>query len=303
MNINQLKYFLAIAKTGNFYNAADDMYISASSLSKQIKALETELSAQLFRRDHAKVVLTEAGERFLRYARESLSEYNELLSDMGNLYKHKAFTIKIGAIPVLSAYGIIDKIAAFISLYKDNQIIIDMYENDQYTAMKLLREDVIDIALVRVDKLRDKNHYDFIVHLQEKFVLVCRKDHPLAKKKVATLQDIAAYPLLMLEFKSSINNILASEFEKNQVNVTVKSMATRHKILLQMVATDNNSVSMLPENLVDKNIFPDLRAVTLKEPIISTVALCKYKNKKLSDITKQFWLYWEKNHSLSTATS
>lgn len=41
MNLNQLKYFLAIVKTGSFSNAADDMYISQSSMSKQIKALES----------------------------------------------------------------------------------------------------------------------------------------------------------------------------------------------------------------------------------------------------------------------
>lgn len=40
MNLNQLKYFLAIVKTGSFSNAADDMYISQSSMSKQIKALK-----------------------------------------------------------------------------------------------------------------------------------------------------------------------------------------------------------------------------------------------------------------------
>lgn len=46
MNLNQLKYFMAIVKTGSFSNAADDMYISQSSMSKQIKALETELGCR-----------------------------------------------------------------------------------------------------------------------------------------------------------------------------------------------------------------------------------------------------------------
>ncbi len=59
MNFNQLRYFVAIVKHGSFWSAALEEYISQSSLSKQIKALETELGVVLFNRTGNKITLTE----------------------------------------------------------------------------------------------------------------------------------------------------------------------------------------------------------------------------------------------------
>jgi LysR family transcriptional activator of glutamate synthase operon len=57
MNFNQLRYFVAIVKHGSFWSAALEEYISQSSLSKQIKALETELGVVLFNRTGNKITL------------------------------------------------------------------------------------------------------------------------------------------------------------------------------------------------------------------------------------------------------
>ena len=59
MTIAQIKYFLAILEYSNFSNAAEEMYISQSSLSKQIKSLENELGITLFARSNNKVSLRE----------------------------------------------------------------------------------------------------------------------------------------------------------------------------------------------------------------------------------------------------
>ena len=64
MTIAQIKYFLSVLEHGSFSEAAEEMYISQSSFSKQIKNLETELGVALFLRSNAKVSLTPAGEIF-----------------------------------------------------------------------------------------------------------------------------------------------------------------------------------------------------------------------------------------------
>jgi LysR family transcriptional regulator, transcription activator of glutamate synthase operon len=106
MNLNQLKYFLAIVKTGSFSNAADDMYISQSSMSKQIKALETELGVDLFKREHSKVYLTEIGAEFAKYAEMTIKQHNDMLLYLDEFATKKSNTIRFGSIPVVSSYGI-----------------------------------------------------------------------------------------------------------------------------------------------------------------------------------------------------
>lgn len=105
MNLNQLKYFLAIVKTGSFSNAADDMYISQSSMSKQIKALETELGVDLFKREHSKVYLTEIGAEFAKYAEMTIKQHNDMLLYLDEFATKKSNTIRFGSIPVVSSLG------------------------------------------------------------------------------------------------------------------------------------------------------------------------------------------------------
>ena len=64
MELRQLKYFLMVAKTLSFSEAAKRLYITQGTLSQQIKQLEDELGFQLFSRTSHSVALTEAGENF-----------------------------------------------------------------------------------------------------------------------------------------------------------------------------------------------------------------------------------------------
>ena len=71
MELRQLKYFVRSAELLNFTEAANDLFISQSTLSQQIKQLEDELDMLLFDRVGKRVRLTEAGNLFLTYARQS----------------------------------------------------------------------------------------------------------------------------------------------------------------------------------------------------------------------------------------
>lgn len=76
MNYKILKQFLALAETLHFGRASDECYISISALSRNIRHLEEELGVSLFNRDNRTVVLTQAGQKFLKYARDASSQWN-----------------------------------------------------------------------------------------------------------------------------------------------------------------------------------------------------------------------------------
>jgi DNA-binding transcriptional LysR family regulator len=76
VEIKQIQYFLSIVETGSFSAAADNLYISQSSLSKQIIALEKSLDIQLFDRSKRKVSLTEAGKVFKKMLKISMNFIN-----------------------------------------------------------------------------------------------------------------------------------------------------------------------------------------------------------------------------------
>lgn len=295
MNLNQLKYFLAIVKTGSFSNAADDMYISQSSMSKQIKALETELGVDLFKREHSKVYLTEIGAEFAKYAEMTIKQHNDMLLYLDEFATKKSNTIRFGSIPVVSSYGISAQIAhQFTTNYKpDVNVVIDMHETNQQEVMKELFDGAIDIALIRTDYLDEVDVFDCIPYKKDIFVLVCNQNHPLSTKEAVSLNDLIKYPLSLLDTSSVIYTIVMKAFERHGIEKKTKCLTTRHKILMEILQTAPN-ISLLPLSLVDLTLFPHLCTVPLVEELTSDVALIKLKKRRLNKITKDFWIYWQK---------
>ena len=297
MNFDQLKYFLTIVKTGSFSEAADEMFISQSSMSKQIKALERELGIDLFKREHSKVYLTSAGQKFVKYAENAIKEHNDMRLYLDEFVKKSSKTIRIGSIPVVSSYGVSEKIAEFTTTYtSDVNVIIDMHEGNQDDVLKELEENKIDMALIRTEFLENIDELEQIPYLDDSFVLVCSKNHPLAKKKEVSLKEAARYPLSLLSPCSRLHTIVVKAMEKEGLTVNVNCLTTRHKILLEIVQK-SDSISILPDSLVDTKIFPNVITIDLKEHLHSSVALVRKKDQRINAIAKDFWNFWQKHCS------
>ncbi|MFF1797436.1 LysR family transcriptional regulator, partial [Kitasatospora sp. NPDC058263] len=74
MQLQQLRYFLAVAETRHFTRAAEAAHVAQPSLSQQIRALERELGAELFHRTRGNIALTDAGDALLPLARRILAD-------------------------------------------------------------------------------------------------------------------------------------------------------------------------------------------------------------------------------------
>ena len=84
MNIKTLKQFLALAETLNFGRASDECHISISALSRNIRQLEEELGVALFNRDNRTVALTQEGQKFLKYARDTSRQWNLIRHELAD---------------------------------------------------------------------------------------------------------------------------------------------------------------------------------------------------------------------------
>ncbi len=82
MNIKTLRHFLLLCETLNFARASARASISASALSRNIRALETELNTTLFERDNRTVELTPEGQKFQRYARDAVGQWEQICFEL-----------------------------------------------------------------------------------------------------------------------------------------------------------------------------------------------------------------------------
>src|SRR5580698_7594215 len=119
MELRQVRYFVAVADTLSFRQASNILHVSQPSLSVQIKQLEDELGAVLFRRSKRHVEITRAGEVFLSAAREILLKLQQASAAALHAESGEAGTIRLGFIPTATFQilpMLLEKIRSTLSL-------------------------------------------------------------------------------------------------------------------------------------------------------------------------------------------
>ena len=186
-----LVYFLAVSREQNFTRAAENLNVTQPTLSKQMMQLEDQLGKQLFVRGK-RVTLTEEGE-YLRARAQEIVDLVTVTEDairMENILVSGDITIGCGESATM---GFLTEILAGLhEEYPD--IRLHTFSGDAVPIMERLDKGPIDIALLLGPERKEK--YDYIdLKRKDRFGLLLRRDHPLAKKKAVTVNDLIDLPL------------------------------------------------------------------------------------------------------------
>jgi DNA-binding transcriptional LysR family regulator len=275
MTFNQIMYFVAIAKQKKFSHAAANLFISQSSLSKQIKAIENELGTALFFRNNHQIELTEAGKAFLPFAIKFLKDYSDMLYNLsffGN-NQQSNFTVQVGMIPILCYSNLVNRL---INLELDNQNIhVNYIEREQSELLKMLDHNLIDFAIARIDYLSPDN-YNFVPLFNEELGIICSDNWRLASEKTLNLHDLENESFVLLNSTSGLYRLYIDAFRKARFTPKINYVNSRHEILLAMVNNSNN-ITLLPKNLLNMEISRTIKYIPLNEDITSTIALIQKK--------------------------
>ena len=131
MTITQVQYACEIARRGSMTRAAEQFYISQPALSEQIKALEIELGCALFQRSSHGTKLTEAGERFCKYAEPVISTWKALEQNCAELKNKPHSRVHIGFGVRARSNGLFEPIMSFFDSHPEISVSFttDMNEN------------------------------------------------------------------------------------------------------------------------------------------------------------------------------
>ena len=199
METHQLRYFTAVAETGNFTRAAERCHVSQPSLSQQIINLESELGQKLFHRLPRKVVLTETGGQFLERARRILFEMEisvKEIKDAPGIQRR----IVVGAIPTVMPYlmpTIIEK-----ARKKHPGLIIHAREDFRTPLVKSILEGELDMALVATPVANPQLAVE--TFFTEQLLLAVPKEHPLATHPIVLGEDLRDETFVLLGHSSSL---------------------------------------------------------------------------------------------------
>jgi LysR family transcriptional activator of glutamate synthase operon len=283
MEIKQVKYFLAVAELGSFSAAADNLYISQSSLSKQIMALEKELGVVLFDRSKRTIILTRAGETFRNHAQRFDDEYKAMTTNLKD-YK-SAPSLSIVAIPVIAQYGITSYIAQFQTAYPNVQLLLE--EREASTILPALNNHQFDLAFIRNNYL-DSDQYHMLEINRDNFVIALSLKHPLAARTSISLPELANENFIMFDKGTVVHELAVDACHKAGFEPRIFYASLRVESILGLVASQAG-VALIMDKVFQYHKHPDVTAIPLAEALESKIVLVYPKDKKLSAPAKSFW--------------
>lgn len=196
VHVRDLRYFVAVAEELHFTRAAERLYVSQPALSKQVRALERHLGAELFRRDPQGVTLTEAGEALLPHARRVLDAWSEgsAALDAGRAAARSTLVVGMSTSP--GRGGLLPAIRSrFTAAHPDTVLRLRQVSWEDPTAG--LADGDADIAFVWLP-LPDAERYGWTVVAEEPRLVALPETHRLASRPEIDFADLLDEPFLAL---------------------------------------------------------------------------------------------------------
>lgn len=249
MELRQLNMFRTVASTLNFSRAAEAMGYVPSNVTMQVKALEEELGVRLFDRLGKQLVLTTAGERFLKHVEEVLHKLDEARSvvhDEDNL----TGTITISANEVLCAYRLPVVFHRFRSRYPDVRLIFRSVPNQELK--QSLFEGSADVVFMLDEPLRSSG---LAVEplLEETFRLFAAPDHPLAQRMELQLEDFHDEVFLTNEKGCPYRTMFDRGFEQEGID-TITYLEFQSAEAIKQCAITGIGIAFLPEVVTEAEV-------------------------------------------------
>lgn len=214
--LQQLRILKAVATEKNFTKAAEILYLSQPSLSKQIKTLEKNLDIVLINRENNRISLTENGKVFLQYSERILALCEESCRALIDLKNGDRGSLTVGASQTVGTYLMPRILALFAQNYPQIDLKVKVNSTPIIANNVFKRE--IDIAVVGGEipnKLKKNlNIEDFV---EDEINLIISTSHPFAKKKKINKEDLYYLNFITLNSNSTIGKFIENILIQNQI--------------------------------------------------------------------------------------
>jgi len=226
--LQQLRILKAVASEKSFTRAAEVLYVSQPSLSKQIKILENRLGIVLLNRENSTISLTEAGRVFLQYSERILALCEESCRALNDVKNGDRGNLTVGASQTIGTYLMPRVLALFAQNYPQINIKVQV-DSTRVIAKNVVNRE-IDIAVVGGDVPEElKKNLDIENFVEDELILIVPKSHPFALKKHKKINKDDLYHLNFITLNSTstirkfIDNILIqNDIETKQFNIIMQ---------------------------------------------------------------------------------
>jgi DNA-binding transcriptional LysR family regulator len=248
MELRQLNYFLAAARTQNFRKAAELCFVTQPALSRQIALLEKELGVALFKREKQQVRLTPAGQALAEHAKQATELLQQGQQELARWQEGQSGIVQIGCNPSLAATVLPSLLASFRQRFPHIHLTVHVHRSDEVIA--LVEQDVVDLGLIY-----DPAVHSEVVVIRELFrqplQLLVPPHHPLAHCALEelTLARIVSEPLIFLDEEARLRKVLDRLFLQRGINVRPVIEIASVEALKELVKL-GSGVTLIPPALL-----------------------------------------------------
>lgn len=212
MNLQDIRYLVAVAEHRHFGRAAEASNVSQPTLSSQIRKLESELGVTLLERTNKRVNLTPVGSQILVHARRALDEAAEMEAIAQAARDPLVGPLRVGAIPTLAPYLMPLILGPLRKEYPN--MVIELWEDQTRSLIEALRAHRLDAALLATPA--DAPEITEITLFDEPLLAALPTHHRLAGEEAVAEEALAGELLVLAEGHCLANQALAACGEKHR---------------------------------------------------------------------------------------
>ena len=302
MDIRELKYFLQVMRDQNITKAADNLFITQPALSKTIKKLESELGVDLLVKTSKGSIPTNSGIQVAEFAAPLVNAFSQMEEQLQALLNAKKSAVTIGVGPTFGFSYINAIISKFHEVYPNIDVSLRV-DSAQNICTKLKNYE-LDICIFNehqyTKELSSLNH---ITLHKDEMVIVCNKNHPLARREKLSLQDFANEEFNLCSNDFALYDMSISAFHEAGFDPKINFICNSFEILLDMTAA-GNGICFLPRPYVERILvcFPNNTTLHLDPPVpwvlyLATVqnAYQSYSTITFSNFIQKYFEDYQKN--------
>ncbi|SDT22906.1 LysR family transcriptional regulator [Pseudomonas fuscovaginae UPB0736] len=277
-DLNDLQAFRAVVEQGSFRKAAQAISISQPALSRRVEKLEEALGVRLFERTTRRVSLTQVGRSFAPTVERLLDDLDVALLGITDVASTRLGHVTVACVPSAAYYFMPKVIAHYHRQYPKIRIkVLDSSANDVHAAV-LSGE--ADFGLSFTGNLQPEIEFELLV--EERYVVACRRDHPLAQRTSVTWTELYQQDYISLD-KTSGNRFL---LDQALIRITPEKSGvceTRHVTTMIGLVEAGLGVAAVPTMALPGPGHPLLTGVPLVEPeVMRKVGLLKRRGRVLT---------------------
>lgn len=282
MELRQIKYFIEVAKMEHVTDAAVNLHVAQSAVSRQISNLEDELKVKLFDREGRNVKLTSVGRIFLDHVELALFEIDNAVEKVNEFLNPETGVIRIGFPNSLSANTLPTVISSFRQKYPN--VSLQVQQGGLNYLMQSVLKGSLNLAFVTPVPMNEKG-VNGRIFFTEEMVALLPSDHLLIEQERIRLDQLRDDPFVL--FRTGLRkNIILDACRQSGFQPQIAFEGEDIDTIKNLIAA-GIGVGLLPETTVNHNIPRETVMKSISEPNVTrTVGMIVPENRELAPSEK-----------------